>query len=153
MKYLAKPLPIVDDYYYKEDSFVVNEQTRGFRPNAQGSNKENCLQGQENQGRNYGNYNREGQYIRDENYNHDNNFNRGNYRNRNDQSGPYVPPRNREVAPRDSGGSMARDGDMLQKMRRRFDASEEHAKDLRGDIANIGKNVNTYEISIKHLEL
>ena len=36
------------------------------------------------------------------------------------------------------GGSMARVEDMLQKMMRRFDASDEHAKDLRGDLANIG---------------
>ena len=48
----------------------------GFRPSAQGSNKENWRQGQGNQGRNYGNYNREGHYVRDGNYNRDNNFNR-----------------------------------------------------------------------------
>ena len=32
---------------------------RGFQPSAQGSNQENWRQGQGNQGRNYGNYNRE----------------------------------------------------------------------------------------------
>ena len=46
----------------------------GFRPCAQGSNQENWRQGQGNQGRNYGNYNREGHYVRDGNYNRDNNF-------------------------------------------------------------------------------
>ena len=57
-------------------------------------------------GRNYGNYNREGHYVRDGNYKRDNIFNRGNYDNRNDRNGPYVPPQNREVTPRDGGGSM-----------------------------------------------
>ena len=42
--------------------------------------------------------------------------------------GPYVLRQNWEVAPRDSRGSMARVEDILQKMMRRFDASDEHAK-------------------------
>ena len=63
--------------------------------------------GQGNQGRIYGNYNREGHYVRDGNYNYDNNFNIGNYGNRNDRNGPYVPPTNREVTPRDGGDSVA----------------------------------------------
>ena len=95
-------------------------------------------QGQENQGRNYGNYNREGHYVRDGNYNRDNNFNRSNYGNRNDRSGPYVPPQNREVTPRDGGGSMARVEDMLHKIMRRFDGSDELNKELRNDLARIG---------------
>ena len=80
----------------------------GFRPSAQGSNPENWHQHQGNQGRNYGNYNRESHYVRDGNYNRDNNFNRGNNGNRNDMNGPYVPSQNREVTPRDGGGSMSR---------------------------------------------
>ena len=47
---------------------------------------------------------------------------------RNDRNGPYVPPQNREVTPRDGGGSMARVEDMLHKIMRRFDASDEHQK-------------------------
>ena len=82
---------------------------------------------------NYGNYNREGHYVRDGNYNRDNNFNRGNYANRNNRNGPYVPPQNREVTPRDGGDSMARVEDMLHKMMRRFDASDENIKELRSD--------------------
>ena len=121
--------------------------------NAQVSNQENWHQGQGNQGRNYGNYKREGHYDRYGNYNRDNNFNRGNYGNRNDQSGPYLPPQNREISHRDGGGSMARVEDMLHKMRRRFDASDEHAKDLRGFLANIVQKVDAHSISIKHLEL
>lgn len=70
----------------------MNEQTGVFRLNAQGSNQENWCQGQGNQGRNYGSYNREVNYDRDGNYNHDNNFKRGNYGHKNDRSGPYVPP-------------------------------------------------------------
>ena len=37
---------------------------------------------------------------------------------------------------------MARVEDMLQKMIRRFDASDEHAKELRGDLAKIGQKVD-----------
>ena len=125
----------------------------GFLPSAQGSNQDNWRQGQGNQGRNYGNYNREGHYVRDGNYNRDNNFNRSNYGNRNDRSGPYVPPQNHEVTPRDGGDSMARVEDMLHKMMRRFDASDEHIKELRGDLASIGQKVDTHAISIKQIEL
>ena len=60
VNYLSKPPPPNDECYYEEDSYAVNEQTRGFRPSAQGSNQENW---QGNQGRNYGNYNREGHYV------------------------------------------------------------------------------------------
>ena len=42
---------------------------------------------------------------------------------------------------------------MLQKMMRRFTASDENAKELRGDITNIGQKVDAHAISIKHLEL
>ena len=125
----------------------------GFRPSAQGSNQENWRQGQANQGWNYGNYNREGYYVRDGNYNRDNNFNKGSYGNRNDRNGPYVPPQNREVTPRDGGGSMAQVEDMLHKMIRRFDASDEHNKELRKYLAGIGKNVDTHSISIRKHEL
>ena len=38
-------------------------------------------------------------------------------------------------------------------MRRRFDASNEHAKELRGDQANIGQKVDAHGVSIEHLEL
>ena len=128
-------------------------KTGGFWQNSQGSNQENWRQGQGNQGRNYGNYNRESHYVPDGNYNCDNNFNWGNYGNRNDRSGPYVPPQNREVAPSDGGGCIVRVEDMLQKIMRRFDASDEHTKELRSDLGSIGKKVDAHAISIKHLEL
>ena len=38
-------------------------------------------------------------------------------------------------------------------MMRRFDTSDDHAKDLRGDLANIGQKVDAHAISIKHLKL
>ena len=38
-------------------------------------------------------------------------------------------------------------------MMRRFDASDEHIKDLRSDLAGIGKKVNTHAIAIKQIEL
>ena len=139
--------------YYAEDTYAVNEQTGGFRPSTQGSHQDNWRQGQGNQGRNYGNYNREGYYDRDGNYNRDNNFNRGNYANRNDRNGPYVPPQNCEVTPKDGGDSMARVEDMLHKMMKRFDASDEHIKELRCDLASIGQKVDTHAISIKQIEL
>ena len=63
VNYLSKPAPQNDECYYEEDSYAVNEQTGGFRRSAQGSNQENWRQGQGNQGRNYGNYNREGHYV------------------------------------------------------------------------------------------
>ena len=57
------------------------------------------------------------------------------------------------VTPRNVGGSMTRVEDMLHKMMRRFDASDEHNKELRNDLAGIGQKVDTHEISIKQLEL
>ena len=42
---------------------------------------------------------------------------------------------------------------MLHKMMRRFDASDEHNKELRNDLAGIGQKVDTHAISIKKLEL
>ena len=78
---------------------------------------------------------------------------RGNYGNRNDRKRPYVPPQNREVTPRDGGGSMSRIEDMLHKMMRRFDASDEQNKVLMNDLAGIGHKVDTHAISIKQLEL
>ncbi|TMW83040.1 hypothetical protein EJD97_003165 [Solanum chilense] len=51
------------------------------------------------------------------------------------RNGSYVPPQNREVTPRDCGGSLARVEDMLHKIMRRFDASDEHNKELRNDLA------------------
>ena len=63
-------------------------------------------------------------------------------------NGPYVPPQNREVTPRDGGDSMARVEDMLHKMMRRFDASDEHIKELRCDLAGIGQKIEIHAISI-----
>ena len=48
---------------------------------------------------------------------------------------------------------MARVEDMLHKMMRRFDANIEHIKELRSDLAGIGKKVDTHAISIKQIEL
>ena len=48
---------------------------------------------------------------------------------------------------------MARVEDMIHKMMRRFDSSNEHTKELRNDLADIGQKVDTHAISIKHLEL
>ena len=42
---------------------------------------------------------------------------------------------------------------MLHKMMRRFDANDEHIKELRSDLAGIGQKVDSHAISIKHLEL
>ena len=41
VNYLSKPPPPNDEYYYEEGYYVVNDQTGGFRSNAQGSNQEN----------------------------------------------------------------------------------------------------------------
>uniref|UniRef100_M1E109 Integrase core domain containing protein n=1 Tax=Solanum tuberosum TaxID=4113 RepID=M1E109_SOLTU len=124
----------------------------GFPPNAQGPNTDNWHQEQGNQGRNYGNYNREGQYVHDGNFNHNNNYNRNNYSNRNNRVGPYVPPQNRESATREAGGNMACIEYMMQKMMRRFDATDENVKEIRNDLSGIGQKVDAHEVPIKHLE-
>ena len=84
----------------------------------------------------------------DGNYNHDNNFNRGNYGNRNDRNGSYVPPQNREVTPKDGGDSIVRVEDMLLKMMKSFDNSDEHIKELRSDLEGIDQKVDTHAIPI-----
>ena len=48
---------------------------------------------------------------------------------------------------------MARFEDMLHKMMRRFDTSDEQIKELRCDLASIGQKVDTHAISIKQMEL
>ena len=48
---------------------------------------------------------------------------------------------------------MERVEDMLHKMMRRFDASDEHAKELRVDLANIEQKVDAHAVSIKHIKL
>ena len=48
---------------------------------------------------------------------------------------------------------MARVEDILHKMMRRFDATDEHIKELRGDLASIRQRVDTHTISIKQIEL
>ena len=42
---------------------------------------------------------------------------------------------------------------MLHKKIRRFDASDEHIKEIRGDLASFGKKVDTQTILIKPIEL
>ena len=42
---------------------------------------------------------------------------------------------------------------MLHKMMRRFGASNENTKELRGDLVNIGIKVDAHAVSFKHLEL
>ena len=48
---------------------------------------------------------------------------------------------------------MAQVEDTLQKMMRRFDASDEHIKEFRSDLAGIGQKVDIHAISIKQIEL
>ena len=48
---------------------------------------------------------------------------------------------------------MARVEDMLHKMMRRFDANDEHIKDLTSDLAAIWQKVDKDAISIKQIEL
>ena len=48
---------------------------------------------------------------------------------------------------------MGRVEDILHKMMRRFDASDEHIKELRCDLASIRQKIDTHAISIKQIEL
>ena len=48
---------------------------------------------------------------------------------------------------------MARVEDMLHKMMRRLDTSDEHIKELRCDLDSIGQKVDIHAISIKQIEL
>ena len=41
VNYLTKPPPLVHEYYYYEDAYVVNDQIGGLLLNAEGSNKKN----------------------------------------------------------------------------------------------------------------
>ena len=43
--------------------------------------------------------------------------------------------------------------DMLHKMMRMFDSNDENIKELRSDLAGIGRKVDTHVISIKQIEL
>ena len=54
-----------------------------------------------------------------------------------------------KVTPMDGGDSMVRVEDILHKMMRRFDSIDDHIKELRSDLAGIGKKVDTNAISIK----
>lgn len=71
----------------------------------------------------------------------------------NDRSGLYVPPQNKEIAPMDSGSSVARNNDMQQKMMRTFNVRYHNVNDMRGDIYKIRQKVNIHAVSIKDLEL
>ena len=42
--------------------------------------------------------------------------------------------------------------DMMQKMMRRFDATDENVKDMRNDLSGISQKVDAHAVSIKHLE-
>ncbi|KAH0737555.1 hypothetical protein KY290_036260 [Solanum tuberosum] len=88
-----------------------------------------------------------GNYVRDRNYNRDNNYNRNNYGNMNNKADPYVLHGNRE-----SGNNMSRIQDMMQKMMKRFDATDENVKEMRNNLFGIGQKFDAHAVSIKQLE-
>ena len=48
---------------------------------------------------------------------------------------------------------MARVEDIIQKMIRRFDASDDYTIELRNNLTGIGQKVDTHPILIKHIEM
>ena len=48
---------------------------------------------------------------------------------------------------------MVRVKDTLQKMMRRFDPTDEHGKELRGNLSNIAQKVDAHAVLIMHLVL
>uniref|UniRef100_M1D8F6 Integrase core domain containing protein n=1 Tax=Solanum tuberosum TaxID=4113 RepID=M1D8F6_SOLTU len=88
-----------------------------------------------------------GNYVRDGNFKCDNNYNQNGYGNRNENSGPYVPPGNREA-----GSSMTSIEDMMQKIMKRFDATDDNMKEMCNDLSGIGQKVDAHAVSIKQLE-
>ncbi|XP_049345101.1 uncharacterized protein LOC125809547 [Solanum verrucosum] len=50
----------------------------------------------------------------------------------------------REFVPKEAGSNMSRIKDMMQKMRRRFDATDENAKKMRNDLSRIGQKVDAH---------
>ena len=97
----------------------------------------------------YGHYNCEGHYVNDRNYNRDNNFNRGNYGNRMIGMGPMSLLKIMKLLLWMVEIVWRKLRKMLHKNMRRFDASDEHIKQLRSDLAGIGQKVDTHVISIK----
>uniref|UniRef100_M1DW44 Integrase core domain containing protein n=1 Tax=Solanum tuberosum TaxID=4113 RepID=M1DW44_SOLTU len=88
----------------------------------------------------------QGQYVRDGNFNRDNNYNRNNYGNRNNRARPYVPPQNWDSAPREAGGNMTRIEDMMYKMMRRFDATEQNMQEMQNELSGIGQKVYAHAV-------
>ena len=101
---------------------------------------------------NYSNYNCEENYVWDGNCNYDNNYNWNNYVNKNDWSGPYVSAQNREFGNNEVGGSMSRIYDMMQKMMKRFDLTDENVKEIRNDLFGIDQKVDAHAVLNKQLE-
>ncbi|XP_069154458.1 uncharacterized protein [Solanum lycopersicum] len=134
VSYLDKPPPLVDEYYYEEDSYAVNEQMGVSVRTSKAPISKIGAKVKEIKVASTG--------ITTERVTK---FEMATTTARKTLT--------REVSPRDGGSSMARVEDMLQKMMRRFDDSDEHDKELRGDLVNIGQKVDVHAISIKHLEL
>lgn len=94
VNYLTRNHSSTEQYYYYEDSYALNDYTKGLWLNYLVSNAYNWRKSKWNQSQNYCKYNGEDQYVRDGNYNHKNNFIQNKYGNKNHKVGPYVPPKN-----------------------------------------------------------
>jgi len=69
----------------------------------------------------------------------------------NERVGPYVPPGNREPGNIEAGTSMNHIEDMIQKMMKRFDATDENVKKMHNDLSGIGQKVDAHAVSISNL--
>ncbi|KAK4706928.1 hypothetical protein R3W88_033512 [Solanum pinnatisectum] len=73
----------------------------------------------------------------------------------NDQMGGFqanAQGSNSDNCNREARGNMSHTEDIIQKMMKRFDATDENVKETQNDLSGIGQKVDAHAVSIKHLQ-